>query len=120
VEREADTSKSEELLESTTSVPKKRKLIIDESQTLESRENTAEILPEAEEPARNRTQGTQTSWCGISAFSIPVLPEIGNVEELQACLVWLSDGMELLQRTKELVEKRLQQGKGDTEHENEL
>jgi hypothetical protein len=82
---------------------KKRKLTLDEYKAREpyQRNSHQENL---------HTEGTQTTWHGLPSIQLPALPEAGNREELQACLMWLCNGMDVLGRTRELVKRRLEDG----------
>jgi hypothetical protein len=84
---------------------KKRKLTVEEYKAREpyQRNSHQESL---------HTEGKQTTWHALPSIQLPALPEARNREELQACLMWLCNGMDVLGRTRELIKRRLEDGDG--------
>ena len=62
---------------------------------------------------RSSSAMTQTSWRDYRPIVLPPLPT--DRDELQECLAWLCNSMDVLGRTRELAKRRLAEIGDDTE-----
>lgn len=70
--------------------------------------------------SNQRTTGTQTTWRNLPTLCLPNIPEADNSEELQSCLMWLCNSMDVLGRARTFVKRRLEEDQTEVEREREL
>lgn len=56
----------------------------------------------------------------LPTLCLPNIPEAGNTEELQSCLMWLCNSTDVVGRAKALVKRRLEEDQTGEERKREL